>query len=264
MFLFGFILCVYPMIAAFADDIRQIGIIGTYENKIMENEDLLIKEKNKAEEYNKALYEKNSIVINEENTEILKEENYYNIYDITGTGIMASIEIPCINVKLPVYHGTSEETLSSGAGHMEGTSFPIGGQNSHCVITGHRGLPDANLFLRLDELEKGDLFYISSGKDVLAYKVREIKIIEPEDIKIMDIEEGKDLVSLVTCTPYGINTHRLVVTAERTKILKEKMETVNKTKAYKSSLRRIIMMFLPFILLLTGMVILISERKRRG
>ena len=264
MFLTGFILCVYPMFAAFISDIRQVDIIGTYEISLNENKDLIKEEREKAEEYNKALYEKDNIVFRTGENDILSENSYYSIYDITGTGIMGSIEIPDIKVKLPVYHGTSEKTLSTGAGHMEGTSFPIGETNSHSVITGHRGLPDANLFLRLDELEKGDLFYINSGNDVLAYKIIRTLIVEPDNLDFLEIEEGRDLVSLVTCTPYGINTHRLIVTGERTVITKEEEKEILHEKSNKMSIRRGIMMFLPFMLLLTGVIIFVLERKRRG
>ena len=263
MFFTGFILCVYPMFAAVINDIRQSDVIGTYETKLQEKEDQLISEKLKAKEYNKELYDKKDAVICNIEDDNLSEKNYYNIMDITNTGIMGSIEIPDIKVKLPIYHGTNEECLSSGAGHMEGTSFPVGGVNSHCVITGHRGLPGASLFLRLDELEEEDVFFIDLGGEKLFYKIVRISVVEPNDMDSLMIEEGKDLVSLVTCTPYGINTHRLIVTGERSEPLNEAEENIC-VKHKKPSFRRVTMMFLPFILLLTGFIIFLLERRGRG
>ena len=263
MFFFGFILCVYPIFAGFVNDIKQKGVIGTYESELKDNEDLIVAEKEKAKKYNDALYqEKNNAVVLNGEKNFLSDDDYYNIYDITGTGIMGSIEIPDINVKLPVYHGTDEKVLSSGAGHMEGTSIPIGGVNSHSVITGHRGLPNANLFLRLDELKEGNIFYVNTGDDKLAYRIISTTVVEPNDMEPLEIKEGRDLVSLVTCTPYGINTHRLIVTGERTTFAKEDSGVVI-NKELNVSIRKIIMMFLPFILLIIGVIIFVSERKRR-
>ena len=263
MFLAGFILCVYPMFAAFLNDIRQRDVVGTYESVIKEKEDQFKSEKMKAEKYNKVLYENKDRIIFNEDDNILYGKNYDDILDITGTGIMGSIEIPDINVKLPIYHGTKDESLSSGAGHMEGTSFPVGGINNHCVITGHRGLPGASLFLRLDELKKDDVFFIDSGNEKLFYRIIDISVIEPDDMDLLKIEEGKDLVSLVTCTPYGVNTHRLVVTGERTVNLEEQEENVCREHK-KPSLRRVTMLVIPFMIFLTGIIIFLSERRGRG
>lgn len=129
--------------------------------------------------------------------------------------ILGSIEIPKINVNLPVYQGTDEETLKKGVGHISWSSPPIGGINTHSLLAGHRGLPGALLFTRLNELKEGDLFYIKINKKTLVYKVCNIKVVKPEETEELSIQEGRDLLSLVTCTPYGINTHRLVVTGER-------------------------------------------------
>ena len=148
---------------------------------------------------------------------------------------MGYIEIPTIDCYLPIYHGTDEDTLKKGIGHIEQTSFPIGGDTTHSVLTGHTGLPEAELFTRLDEMEIGDIFYIHILDEVLAYKVYGIKIIEPEDVSDIVIENNRDLVTLLTCTPYGINTHRLLVMGERTELTEETTDELS-TSTINSSL----------------------------
>jgi sortase A len=128
---------------------------------------------------------------------------------------MGSVSIPKISVNLPIYHGTSEEALASGAGHLYGTSLPVGGPSTHSVITGHRGLVNALMFTRLDELKIGDSFYVDSMNHTIAYKIDRIKIIEPDDTSSLRIVPGEDRVTLMTCTPYGVNTHRLLVSGVR-------------------------------------------------
>ena len=141
--------------------------------------------------------------------------DYETQLNLAGTGMMGSIEIPTIKVQLPIYHGTADDVLARGVGHIKETSLPIGGEGCHAVLTGHCGLPNAELFTRLDELEKGDCFYINVCGKVLGYEVIRVLVVEPDNISVMEPENEKDLISLVTCTPYGINSHRLVVTGER-------------------------------------------------
>ncbi len=141
--------------------------------------------------------------------------NYEEVLDPSDDGCMAVLEIPKIGVLIPIYHGTSEEVLRKGAGHMEQTALPIGGGGGRPVITGHRGLPEAELFSRLDELDFGDTFRICVLNADLWYEVVEIEVIEPEQMETLAAQAGRDLVTLVTCTPYGVNTHRLLVTGER-------------------------------------------------
>lgn len=142
-------------------------------------------------------------------------DGYEDILDITGTGIMGYITIEKIDVELPIYHGTSDSVLSSGAGHLEGSSLPVGGGSTHCVISAHRGLPSALMFTRLDELEEGDIFTITVLDRVLTYEVDQITIVLPEEAEGIYIQDGKDYCTLMTCTPYGINTHRLLVRGVR-------------------------------------------------
>lgn len=147
--------------------------------------------------------------------------NYDDVLNVAGDGVMASIEIPKIGVDLPIYHGTSDEVLSKGVGHIESTTLPIGGANTHAVLTGHRGLPQAELFTRLDELQVGDTFVIDVLGQKLAYRVFAVETVLPDQLDSLSVKDGRDLVTLVTCTPYGINTHRLLVHAERTEYAPE-------------------------------------------
>ena len=146
-----------------------------------------------------------------------KDAEYQRLLD-TGDGVMGSIRIPKISVDLPIYHGTSEQTLASGAGHLYGSSLPVGGKNTHAVITGHRGLVDAMMFTRLDEMRVGDYFYIEVMGRTLGYRVDRISVIEPNDTSKLKIVPSEDRVTLMTCTPYGVNTHRLLVSAVRSPI----------------------------------------------
>lgn len=136
---------------------------------------------------------------------------YEDLLNVTGSGIMAYIEIPSIRVSLPVYHGTEDTILQVAIGHLEGTSLPVGGPDTHCVVSGHRGLPSAKLLTDLDRMVEGDIFQIHVLNEVLTYEVDQIRIVEPDDISLLKIEDGQDLCTLVTCTPYGINSHRLLV-----------------------------------------------------
>ncbi len=149
-----------------------------------------------------------------------------------SSSVIATIQIPVIDVDLPIYHGTSDEVLNRGIGHFDFTSLPVGGKNSHCILTGHRGLPSAKLFTRLDELKKKDLIYIHVCKKELVYEVVDSIVVEPKAILDMGIEKNRDLLSLVTCTPYGINTKRLVVRAKRM-FPKKKEKKVRKSYSFR-------------------------------
>lgn len=142
--------------------------------------------------------------------------NYSNVLNMNHDGVMGYLSISRISLKLPIYHGTSEDVLAKGVGHMSQTSLPIGGKGTHAVLTGHRGLPSGELFTRLGEMRKGGLFRIEVLNRTIAYKVTDIRVVEPDEVNELVIEPGRDLVTLLTCTPYGVNTHRLLVTGERT------------------------------------------------
>ena len=256
LLILGICLCLFPLVSNIIKGYYQRNAINTYNNSVISMEDTKIEEElNKAREYNTTLHEYNSATKSSTNSSILQE--YEDILNI-GDGIMGSIEIPRISVNLPIYHGTSDEVLSSGAGHVLGSSLPIGGINTRSLLSAHTGLPTSKLFTSLDELVVGDLFFIRIQNETLAYKVRDIKIIDPEDVESLKIEDGKDLVSLITCTPYGLNTHRLIVTGERVAYEVEEYSNIEK-KAM--STREKTFTILPFAFL--GIVIILKIKDKR-
>lgn len=164
-----------------------------------------------AEAYNRSLLTRENVFFLSE----AQQTQYDSLLDISGTGIMGYIEIPSINVSLPIYHGTSDSVLQIAVGHLDWTSLPVGGESTHCVLSGHRGLPSAKLFTNLDQIVEGDTFVIRVLDEVLTYEVDRILIVEPDDVTALLIEPGRDLCTLVTCTPYGVNSHRLLVRGHR-------------------------------------------------
>lgn len=259
-FLIGLILCLYPLVSGIVEQQSQKDVVATYQQMIENSSSYSIEDTlTKADEYNRALFRSKTSVLNSEEINILSEENYNQTLNM-GNGIMGSIEIPKISVNLPIYHGTSDEVLSAGVGHVNGSSLPIGGSSRKSILTGHRGLPSSKLFTRLDELELNDLFFISVLNETLAYKVVNIQVIEPEDIDSVNIIEGKDLVSLITCTPYGINTHRLVVTGERVPYEPSEYESI---ESNRMSNREILFASIPFIFLTLAVVLKLSDKRRK-
>lgn len=206
----------YPSISNYFAEKNHVEAIRNYYKMVVKiGEDSLKKEKEKAQTYNENLSGDpvhDPFVLG---SGYALPENYKEVLNISGDGIMGYIQIPKISVDLPIYHGTSEEVLEKGVGHIQNTSVPIGGNSTHSVLTGHTGLPNAELFTRLDELVVGDIFYIHVLNDILTYKVYEIKVVLPDNIDELRITSGEDLVTLVTCTPYGVNSHRLLVKAKR-------------------------------------------------
>lgn len=168
----------------------------------------------KAKEYNKSLL--SNIGLGDPFGEETKtDDDYYNLLSLDGTSVMACIEVPAINIKYPIYHGTSTEVLGKGIGHMRNTSLPIGGEGTHAVLTGHTGYSSAKLFTDIDKLELGDQFYIFVLNQTLAYEVDQIKVVLPSDTSDLTVDPKGDYVTLVTCTPYGVNSHRLLVRGKR-------------------------------------------------
>lgn len=166
---------------------------------------------NDAVEYNKELQTRsNHWFLTEE-----QQEEYESMLNVSGNGIMGYVEIPSIKVSLPIYHGVDEGILQVAIGHIEGSSLPVGGKGSHCVISGHRGLPSAKLFTDLDQLAEGDIFMLRVLDETLTYEVDQILIVEPDDMSALEFDGEKDYCTLVTCTPYGINSHRLLVRGHR-------------------------------------------------
>ena len=206
----------YPSISNYLAEKNHIDIIRNYDDLIVKiDEEKINEEKEKAKIYNENLSGDpvhDPFVIG---SGYALPKNYKEVLNIAGDSVMGYVEIPKISVYLPIYHGTSDEVLEKGVGHIQNTSVPIGGKSTHSVLTGHTGLPNAELFTRLDELGIGDIFYIHVLDDVLTYKVFETKVILPDKIDELQILNGKDYITLVTCTPYGVNSHRLLVKAER-------------------------------------------------
>ena len=201
----------YPAVSDAWNRLAADRMIVQYRHSLWEDsqKSVLEQKKQEAEQYNQELAAAGGGMTAE------GRKDYERQLDLDGSGIMGYLEIPKISVCLPVYHGTEDEVLARGAGHLEGSSLPVGGGGTHTVLTGHRGLPSAKLFTDLDQLREGDTFRIMTLGDTLEYEVTGIRTVLPEETKDLRILEGKDLATLVTCTPYGVNTHRLLVTGER-------------------------------------------------
>lgn len=259
LFIAGLLLCAYPLIASVMDQKYQQSVIQTYQGKMNQASDEKVQEvKKEAIRYNEMLWQANGIIVGNMEQGILGEESYQKQLNLSGTGMMGTISIPKINVNLPIYHGTAEEVLANGVGHLQESSLPVGGENTHCILTGHRGLPNAKLFTRLDEMEQGDLFFITVCGEKLAYQVTEIEIIHPEDVEGLGIQAEKDLVSLITCTPYGLNTKRLVVTGERIHYTEAKEQEI---VPGSMSFRELVFTALPFLYLAIGIGSVVVKKK---
>ena len=219
IFLAGLSLLLYPFVANQWNNYRQKQLISSYEQTVSQKEasnridyDAELK---KAEAYNEALLPSilpDSFAIADASEE---DQTYMNTLNIAGDEMMGIVEIPKIDIKLPIYHTTEEDVLKQAAGHLEGSSLPIGGKSTHSVISAHRGLPSASLFTDLDQLKKGDHFLIHVLNKTLCYEVDKISVVKPEETSALAVEEGEDLVTLLTCTPYGVNTERLLVRGHR-------------------------------------------------
>lgn len=220
-------LILYPFVSNYLFENRADGIIDTVEKTADDADEEQYKEEiEAAQKYNAELATGHVVLKDPFVEEKLDEDakEYNSLLNMADGGVMGFIKIPCINVSLPIYHGTSAEILELGAGHLQGTSLPIGGESTHSVITGHTGLSSAKLFTDLTELEEGDMFFLHVMGEKLAYKVDQISVILPEEMDKLTIENGKDYCTLVTCTPYGVNTHRLLVRGERTEYTEDKEE----------------------------------------
>lgn len=222
MFLVGFGILIYPTVSDQWNTYRQNRLISSYETVVedLTQEDFTA-EWEKARQFNDTIKQNDlySDVFGEDNGE-LKNTDYWKILNIANDGVMGYLSIPKINIKMAIYHGTGDEVLQTGIGHMNGTKLPIGGESTHSVLAAHRGLPSARLFTDIDQLRKGDMFYIHVLDETLAYQVNEIwDMVDKDDMdtlgEAMKIDEGEDEVTLFTCTPYGVNSHRLLVQGTR-------------------------------------------------
>lgn len=211
----GLSLLLYPLVSNYWNSIHQSQAIAAYMDDVSELDDTTYDALwEEAQGYNASLLENENRFFPDEE-EQQQYEQLLRISDDGINGIIGYIEIPSIDVTLPIYHGTSEEILQVAIGHIEGSSLPVGGLSTHCVISGHRGLPSSRLFTDIDRLSEGDIFTLLVLDEALTYEVDQIRIVEPDDISLLEIKEGEDLCTLVTCTPYGVNSHRLLVRGHR-------------------------------------------------
>lgn len=277
MFVAGFLLLTYPTISDQWNTYRQSRLISSYEETVstMEPEDFS-EEWEKARAFNDTLTENNiygDVFAGED--EDLEDTEYWSVLNAAGDGVMGYISIPKINVKLSIYHGTSDDILQTGVGHLDGTKLPIGGESTHCVLAAHRGLPSARLFTDIDQLEKGDRFYIHVLDEVLAYEVDQIyDMVDKDDMETlesaMSIVDGEDHVTLFTCTPYGVNTHRLLVRGVRVPYEGEEDIAATPTESMVRAVQDYYMLYLVLGLSVTFLVILIlrclirPKRRKRG
>lgn len=259
MFLAGLSLLLYPTVSDYWNSMYASQAVANYAEKVKdlsrEQYDKMLQE---AKAYNKMLAQSGGgYTLSKQ-----QEATYESILDVTGTGIMGYIEIPTIHISLPIYHGIEDSVLQIAVGHLEWSSLPVGGKSTHCVLSGHRGLPSAKLFTNLDQLVEGDTFVIRVLDEVLTYEVDQILIVEPSDVSALTIEEGKDLCTLVTCTPYGINSHRLLVRGHRVANQTEGIRVTSDAIQIDPLLVAPVVA-LPMLLALL-IVLLVSGKKRKG
>lgn len=266
MFLLGFAILIYPTVSNQWNTYRQNQLISSYEELIgkMAEEDFT-KEWEKANAFNDTIIHNNIFgdVFGEDGDDI-KNTEYWQILNVGNDGVMGYVSIPKINVKLSIYHGTADDVLQTGIGHLNGTKLPIGGESTHSVLAAHRGLPSARLFTDIDQLERGDMFYIHVLDETLAYQVDQIlDMVDKDDNetlqKALQIEEGQDYVTLFTCTPYGVNSHRLLVRGTRVPYNGEEEIESTAAESMLKSIQNYYMIYLILGLSVTLLVILLMK-----
>ena len=264
LFLAGLSLLLYPFIANEWNNYRQKRLMSNYEEVVAEKEAAgeidYEAEWEKARAYNDALLPSilpDSFAVAEASDE---DEEYMSALNLAGDGIMGSVEIPKIDITLPIFHTTEEDVLEQAAGHLEGSSLPVGGESTHAVISAHRGLPSAALFTDLDKLEEGDHFLIHVLDDTLCYEVDQITVVEPEETDTLAVVEGEDLVTLLTCTPYGVNSHRLLVRGHRVPYVPEEVEDESTSGI---SLHTSYLLWVAVGLAVTGAVVAVLYRREK-
>ena len=258
--LIGLSLMLYPSFADWWNSFHSSRAIASYEEQVANIDDAQYEELwDAARDYNQSLLHRpNDFILSDEQQEI-----YKSLLDIGGNGIMGYIEIPMIDVMLPIYHGTKESVLQIAVGHLDWTSLPVGGAGSHCVLSGHRGLPSARLFTDLDKLKVGDVFMLHVLNEILTYEIDQILIVEPQDTDPLLIEPGKDLCTMITCTPYGINSHRMLVRGHRI----ESQEEPKGIRITADAVRIEPLMVAPIVavpILLVLLIILLLPKQKKG
>lgn len=262
IFFIGLSLLLYPSFSDYWNSFHQSRAIASYTEAVADmQDDTYERMLREADTFNDLIREKaDQWVISDEETTL-----YNETLDVSGTGIMGYIKIPSIDVALPIYHSTDEGVLQVGVGHVEGTSLPVGGAGTHSVLSGHRGLPSARLFTDIDKLVVGDLFIIQILDETLTYEVDQILIVLPYELDALAIEEGKDLCTLVTCTPYGVNSHRLLVRGHRVENPEE--EKAVRVTADAVQIEPVIvapLVAVPILLILLISLLVSTRKKRRN
>lgn len=256
----GLSLLLYPTVSNYWNSLHQTRAIATYSESVAAiSDEEYARLWNSARNFNYRIPNRSNVYLMDEK----EQEEYKSLLNVDGSGVMGYVEIPEIDVILPIYHGTSESVLQVAVGHLEWTSLPTGGTGTHCVLSGHRGLPSAKLFTNLDKLETGDTFTLNILDDVLTYEVDQILIVLPSETSALQIVENEDYCTLVTCTPYGINTHRLLVRGHRIET-EEKAAALRVTsEALQIDTKLVALTVALPILLFLLIVLLIGTRKRR-
>lgn len=266
LFLTGFGILVYPTVSNQWNTYRQSRLISDYEKVVsdMKPEDYT-EEWEAAREFDSTLVQNNIYgdVFGSDDTQI-EDTDYWKVLNVAEDGVMGYLSIPKINVRLAIYHGTAEDVLQTGIGHMNGTSLPIGGESTHSVLAAHRGLPAARLFTDIDQMQQGDMFYIHVLDETLAYQVDQIlDMVEKDDHETLEdalqIQEGKDQVTLFTCTPYGVNSHRLLVRGTRVSYNGEEETENTPVDSMLRAIQNYYMLYLILGLAVTLLVILIMK-----
>ena len=257
----GLSLLLYPTVSDWWNSLHQSRAVAEYAEYVGNIKNELYQQiLDNAYDYNDKLTKKsgNRFIMTEEEL-----ETYTNMLDITGTGLIGYLNIPVLQTTLPIYHGTSDSVLSAGIGHLEGSSLPVGGKSTHCVLSGHRGLPSTKLLTNLDKLVVGDLFILHILDETLTYEVDQIRIVEPQDVGELAIIDGMDYCTLVTCTPYGINTHRLLVRGHRV----ANTEDASEVRITSDAIQIEPIAVMPFvaapILLVLFIILLLKTRKKK-
>ena len=264
MILLGLGLLLYPFISNRISVGHYQKVIQTYDKKVSEetrdaNNKLLMD----AREYNRSL-SFGEVVDFFQNPEFKNSDRYLSILNINDNGMMGYISIPKIDVRIPIYHGTTSDVLQKGVGHLEGSSFPVGGESTHAILSAHRGLPSSKLFTDLDQLKKGDIFYIYILNQVLAYQVDQVLVTEPSETDALRIVDGKDYITLVTCTPYAINTHRLLVRGERIEYNEQVEKDIEVDYALSTAdIILYISLVIALLLIVVAIICFIKSRKNR-
>ena len=255
----------YPAISNYVNEINGSYAIQelTEQMEKVDSEEI-IEQRQRAEAYNEKLSDVQiTDIFDTSSNQVSGDDEYYEIMDF-AQDIMGYIQIPSIDVKLPIYHGTSAEVLAKGVGHLPQSAFPIGGEGNHSVLTGHTGLPSAELFTDIIKLKEGDYFYIHILNRVLAYQVDQIKVVLPEETEELLPVAGKDYCTLVTCTPYGINSHRLLVRGERVELNLEEEEVLKEELKDNTISKELILIIAILALVLLVVIVLIVKKKRKN